>query len=445
MGVAPRLIFKKLLGGDIRSNWIEGNLTGCVGIVDDNSTFIYVLNWVTLAEAYIETEFGVRHIPPVTLVETDQPCQFPPNLSAATSPETLFIYAEDTNNAAYFGYSLSTLTEIVTSSMPRLALRPTIEQHFQFSPDGVDSLNFWIPTCRTLWDGRTGVFSRSMRMAPPPENFVADYVTVSIVNLVHDAKGAVMDKHNDGAVTRHVAHWFDPDTSQLLAAPAEWDVCAMGTFAKTAVWMERNYAKSGEDGDTKPTMKICFAEFPPEEENARKSTSVHSTDGMSPDSTAEALDNDNATKPENPTSLAWWEDLIEESFQLDLPIFHDDDHEPDSLELAPLNTSPEAPPPVAISTEQSLPPNMKNGSENATEEADLVDNMGEAILDQINIDLTPMEDNQTPVSFGHICEYQMDEGWERQYGGIYTVDFDDARGIAAFATGSGKIVLLEFI
>ena len=55
-----RLIFKKLLSGDIRSNWIEGNLTGCVGIVDDSSTFIYVVNWETFDEAYIETEFGVR-------------------------------------------------------------------------------------------------------------------------------------------------------------------------------------------------------------------------------------------------------------------------------------------------------------------------------------------------------------------------------------------------
>lgn len=55
----PKLVFKKALGGDIRSNWIEGELTGCVGIVDDSFTFIYVVNWVTLDEVYINTLLGV--------------------------------------------------------------------------------------------------------------------------------------------------------------------------------------------------------------------------------------------------------------------------------------------------------------------------------------------------------------------------------------------------
>lgn len=55
----PKLIFKKVLGGDIRSNWIEGDLTGCVGIVQDAFTFIYIVNWVTLDEAYIDTQLGV--------------------------------------------------------------------------------------------------------------------------------------------------------------------------------------------------------------------------------------------------------------------------------------------------------------------------------------------------------------------------------------------------
>jgi hypothetical protein len=50
-----------------------------------------------------------------------------------------------------------------------------------------------------------------------------------------------------------------------------------------------------------------------------------------------------------------------------------------------------------------------------------------------------------PITFGNICEYTIPDSWDQEYGDIYTIDFDDARGRLALATSSGKILILEFI
>ncbi|KIM25316.1 hypothetical protein M408DRAFT_212475 [Serendipita vermifera MAFF 305830] len=319
--------------------------------------------------------------------------------------------------------------------MPRFLLPPTVEQHFQFVQDGVDSLNFWIPTCRTLWDGRTGVFSRSMRMAPPPENFVADYVTVSVVNLARDSKGAFKEKYHHGTVKRHIAHWFNPSNSELLAAPAEWDVCAMGTFAKTTVWMERMHPKEEEKTDSRGRMKICFAEFPPAEDDEASPETPRDGDPPSdnpiPDPAGEDSTSSNIEAIYNSIELEWGDGLLDSYETPPPPDTQESDEAPvDSTapETQPDNGSNDLPP--------ILSPELLSPSAIGLEAGEPVPSAIEAML---------MEEVPPPVCFGHVCEYEMEESWERRYGGVYTVDFDDVRGIAAFATGSGKIVLLEFV
>jgi hypothetical protein len=56
---STREVFSKELPGDIRSNYIEGDLTGCVANMEDGPTYIYVLNWKTLEEISSETPFKV--------------------------------------------------------------------------------------------------------------------------------------------------------------------------------------------------------------------------------------------------------------------------------------------------------------------------------------------------------------------------------------------------
>jgi hypothetical protein len=379
-----------------------------------------------LNSEYVETHFFVTFNSP-------PPFQLPSNLSAATSRDMLFIYAEDTTHAVYSSYSLYHLSKILAKSMDIITAAPTIEQQCTFRQDGVDSLNFWIPTCRVLWDGRTGVFSRSMRLAPPPETFVADYATLSIVELFRDTNGEVMERHSGGTVTRHIAHWFDPDTSGLLAAPADWDICAMGTFAKTAVWMER--MKSDDESDKRESVgrvRICFAEFPAEAKEVEGLRERRDEDGdsISGGSRGPALETGNQeqeTGPtaDHPTPVDWWEGLIEEPV-----IANATDGE--RVEEGPAESKE-----LISAAHQHDPSTTPHEGTPLAGELEGFDPMPDHSVSDGEI--------PAPVSFGHFCEYEMDEEWEKHYGGIYTVDFDDARGVAAFATGSGKIVLFEFV
>jgi hypothetical protein len=433
----PKLIFKKVLGGDIRSNWIEGDLTGCVGIVDDAFTFIYIVNWVTLDEAYVDTQLAVcKDISLFESFDSSRSFQLPSTLSAATSPEMLFIYAEDTTHAVYSAYSLSILSNVLTKPMITQTIAPTIEQEFTFRQDGVDSLNFWIPTCRTLWDGRTGVFSRSLRRAPPPENFVADYATLSVVELNRDANGEVMERYNSGTVTRHMAHWFDPEIGELLGAPADWDVCAMGTFAKTAVWMElRRTIEPVRMEEHMGRTRICFAEFPPEEDVESQRENREIGGNLPAGGSGSGLgrqEQGTGVTIDHPTD---WEELIQgEELIEELVVANAANTGIAEEETAESRQTADTLPQGDSSTTQH------EGSPLAAAQEDF-----DPMPDHSVSDGMPIDDIQPPVSFGHFCEYELGEDWEKDYGGIYTVDFDDARGVAAFATGSGKVVLFEFV
>jgi hypothetical protein len=346
----------------------------------------------------------------------------------------LFIYAEDTTHAVYSSYSLSILSHVLTKPMNTQTIVPTIDQELIFRQDGVDSLNFWIPTCRTLWDGRTGVFSRSLRRAPAPENFVADYATLSVVELHRDENGEVTEKYSGGTVTRHMAHWFDPELGELLGEPAEWDVCAMGTFAKTAVWMERRKRhgpyKVEEDMGR---IRICFAEFPPEDDvGSQRENRDEIGDSLPAGNRGSgSRGHEQVTGPttDHPISSDWWEALIEEpTLASAANVEIADDETAESNEIT-----------TTLHPEDSSATEHE-GSPLAAAQEDFDPMPDHSVSDGI-----PTDDTQTPVSFGHFCEYELGEDWEKHYGGIYTVDFDDARGIAAFATGSGKVVLFEFL
>lgn len=50
-----------------------------------------------------------------------------------------------------------------------------------------------------------------------------------------------------------------------------------------------------------------------------------------------------------------------------------------------------------------------------------------------------------PVTFGHMCELPWQQEWTKEYGSIYTIDLDDARGRLAFSTSLGKIVIFDFL
>lgn len=66
-----------------------------------------------------------------------------------------------------------------------------------------------------------------------------------------------------------------------------------------------------------------------------------------------------------------------------------------------------------------------------------------AMLESIEDNTAPLV--RPPTTYGHICELPVPPEWAVEHGGIYTVDFDDARGRLAFATGNGKILIWELV
>jgi hypothetical protein len=69
----------------------------------------------------------------------------------------------------------------------------------------------------------------------------------------------------------------------------------------------------------------------------------------------------------------------------------------------------------------------------------------EAVPDTNHENALQQLQNRATHTYGHLCELPMSSDWAAEYGGINTVDFDDARGRLAFATGSGKILVWELV
>jgi hypothetical protein len=69
----------------------------------------------------------------------------------------------------------------------------------------------------------------------------------------------------------------------------------------------------------------------------------------------------------------------------------------------------------------------------------------EAVPDTNYENILQQLQDQASRTYGHLCELPVSPEWAAENGGINTVDFDDARGRLAFATGSGKILVWEFI
>lgn len=48
-----------------------------------------------------------------------------------------------------------------------------------------------------------------------------------------------------------------------------------------------------------------------------------------------------------------------------------------------------------------------------------------------------------PVAYGHVCKFPLPD--IDDYGLLYSLDFDDARGRLAIATSSGKVLLFDLV
>lgn len=143
--------------------------------------------------------------------------------------------------------------------MYRGAVLPNIVQRCGFENDNVDAADVWVPTCRNLWDGRVGVFSRGI----VNDEFQAGYIALSLLHLKPGAANYLPTMHLDLTKITRTSVFVVPEGG-IVTSPMDWDICAMGTFAKTVVWMEydQNPYTEEDEAPLQRIGRICFAEFP---------------------------------------------------------------------------------------------------------------------------------------------------------------------------------------
>ncbi|PVF98814.1 hypothetical protein CPB86DRAFT_784457 [Serendipita vermifera] len=447
----PRRLISREMRGNIRSNWISGEMTGCVGIDHDSNAFIHAFSWKSLDEVYIKSEF-----------------KFSPYLSTTASKEDVILYEEDNDGSHMACWSLTRLKQLLGPEMEVKTESPHLHHYYPFTEDRPATEAPWLSIVRRLWDGRIGAFSRCMI----DEDSEEDYVTLSILDDEENSDG-----FDDPWMEQRMARWIKG--AGLAISLDEWDMCSIGTFGKTAIWLE-GPSKLLLGTTPYEIERICFANFPPPRRPGTQTASVRSDDSLvlspqskrsgtdspisasDPAALQEATDTTSQVLPEETLQgekgvenrlirKDSWETITDSSDQEadqasgsyprpkgDM-FFHENfgsmNEEDTNEEIAPLVTSQHTSPtsPIMGATHDNVGPSMELASEGpmngSNEEAE--PNLGSS--------------TRLPETFGDTCEFSMPQKWIQDYKSIYMVDFDDARGRLAFATGSGKILMVELV
>lgn len=362
------LLVRRQMIGDVRANFIRNKQMGCVGLTHDGIIYVYLVDRETLKEIQFETGF-----------------RLPATLSAATSDSELFFYAERSGFAIYYSYNLDHLCKYLGDASPATEFPHAIRKVFTFQVDTWDLSDMSFPTCKSLADGRLGVFSRLSAAGSAQ----GDYLTLATLDTRFNSPNEALIEARR-SISRTVAGQVS------VACHGDWNLYGTGTYGRAAVWMEDD--GSAPSGDTIPLQnyKMCFATFadaalPLEPDSAASST---------PLSTTVEVD-ENHTMDESGSSSTY-----------------SHSHGSESTETSSSN----------------------QGSHLEGDEEELEEDAQEVIWDR------QLEAPERPLATsGHICEFELSADLARKYGGFNTVDFDDARGRVAFATGSGKILIYEFV
>ncbi|KAG8822939.1 hypothetical protein FRC19_004933 [Serendipita sp. 401] len=385
---SPTLLLRRRLTADARSNFIQGELTGCVMISEDGNAIIYLANWVTLKEMEFNTHLQIPHA-----------------LSSCTSSKELSLYAEDAEHGLHYAYLLEDLAQYLATyqASPRPPTATTFLIDFEY-PTMMDD-DLWIPTTRPLSDELIGVFSRVARL---DGQVTAQTVTLTVFKAFigddspFDRPGRPFQIRG---ANRSFIHNIDPPG--ILTCPESWELSSVGIFARASVWME-NSPELRSDGS--PLYRaLCLVRFPKE-----------------------------TTRPVSPSTLR----------SIDVEVGDGEGLESD-LDSYSASSYSEGPPLVASDVESMAPDASAFGPstnisqpQNLTPLEDLVTTTPMASVTDANNDSSMPT---VPKTIGHICEYRFPPDWPEKNGGIYTVDFDDARGRIAFATGNQGILIFDFL
>jgi hypothetical protein len=368
---------------DVFGNFARDNILGHITQNVTGEYFVYVLDIVTLKEAKI------------TLDVAENVCNFPflfQHESNTSWPQMCNFQSALTTPDSLFFYSETTTSGLYYSlSLEELASQ--VE-----SPMKSTSLK---PSSTWFFKFDQTETTRISRRWSPRCRYLWDdrigvfsrtvtspqLVTLTIINpkrpdLTDMPTTTVMNSLPVMIAPAHRVLLREISDDEVIAHSAGgWDLWFVGIFAKGVAWLECRKVDHFEFGDQN-IGKICFAEFPPmEDETQWKLEKVISGD-------------------QDGTDIG----VVDEGHES----LHLSDHS--EKELWPMNNS------SMLSTV---------GSERVS-------------------DNTDQPDFETG-GFGQVAEYRLEEGWDDGYEGIYSIDYDDARGRVAFATGSGKVLIYEFL
>ena len=274
---------------------------------------------------------------------------------------------------------------------PAIKVPCNVRKVFTFQTNARELTDVWLPTCRSLADGKLGVFSRSSA----PESMQADCLTLAVLNIESDSPNDVLVEAKRG-ISRQV------DGQVSVARNGDWNLYGTGTHGRAVVWMEDD--GSAPSGDTIPNQsyKMCFASF------------AAAVAPLQPDPAA----------PSTPLSTT---------------AVVDEDHTVDTIDPSSSHTHTAGSTGTSSNSHESQDSDSVEDLENGEEE--LVWNPLFEAPEALDLE-RPLSKFRTS---GHVCELELSADLARKYGGFNTVDFDDVRGRIAFATGSGQILICELV
>ncbi|KAG8809959.1 hypothetical protein FRC17_003155 [Serendipita sp. 399] len=126
----------------------------------------------------------------------------------------------------------------------------------------------WLPRCRYLWDGRTGIFSRTWLGPCVCKLLVIDVATKD--------KASIETKVEDGVTytVRHANQLLRRSIEEMSRLGGGGDVWTVGIFFKAMAWLE--HAPS-DDSPGRDGVKIRFVEFPPSTDRMPHSSATGSS------------------------------------------------------------------------------------------------------------------------------------------------------------------------
>ncbi|KAG8821366.1 hypothetical protein FRC19_007892 [Serendipita sp. 401] len=237
------LVHEGRIIGSIESNYIHGNLAGCIGHKNEQY-FIYAVDWTSQAAALLVVSGLKREYEAA-----------PVRVSSLTSPTDLFFFMDFGYEGRYHSFPLDEIQNLLQIPMLQGQITPYSSQIHTYEEEQNEFAMrlMWTPRCRYLWDGRTGVFTRTC-VGP-------SICKLMLLDVTAEKESSVKLPEEDGIgyTLRRARHVLRRRTDGMADEPGTGYLWTIGIFFKAMVWLDFG---DDDDPEDQSEAKLCFAEFP---------------------------------------------------------------------------------------------------------------------------------------------------------------------------------------